>query len=102
MSQASLRPFEYKGSAEYPDGVYNGHDLRLADMNTIWSVGRTPEEAIRALCEARLGAFGGTLTELPSEPGDPFTWGYRFTADGTGCKAAGIHVPGGVICTWWK
>jgi nicotinamide riboside kinase len=37
------------------------------------------------------------------EGGDAsYTWGFRFTADTTGMKAAGVHVPGGVICTWWK
>lgn len=71
---------------------------------TAYSVGRTPREAIVALCKARLGRFGGTITSLPEDDEEPrrFTWGYRFTADGTGCKAAGIHVPGGVILTWWK
>lgn len=81
--------------------LYSGHDLRLADMDTIWSVGATPEDAIRALCAERLGEFGEDME--PIEGGAPgFTWGFRFTADGTGCKAAGIHVPGGVVLTWWK
>lgn len=82
---------------------YEGHDLRLADMDTIWSVGATPKDAIEALCKARWkGRIEGVLTLL--EGGDPaFTWGYRFVSDeGTIFKAAGIHVPGGVICTWWK
>jgi hypothetical protein len=79
---------------------YSGHCLGLAGMDTIWSVGVTPEEAIRALCAARLGEFGEDMTPLELTTG--FTWGFRFTADGTGCKAAGIHVPGGVVLTWWK
>jgi len=94
------RQREYLGSTEYPTGVYNGHCLGLAGMETIWSVGLTPEEAIRALCAARLGEFGEDMTPLELTTG--FTWGFRFTADGTGCKAAGIHVPGGVVLTWWK
>jgi hypothetical protein len=86
-----------------PHGHYEGHDLRRADMQTIWSVGATPKDAIEALCKAR---WGGTL-ELLGEPltgGDPlFTWGYRFISDnGTGFKAAGIDIPGGVVLTWWK
>lgn len=58
--QTTLRPREYLGSEEYPEGIYSGHDLRLADMtpnaavgspcgvmSIIWSVGATPEDAIR-------------------------------------------------------
>jgi len=91
------------GSA-YPS--YEGHDLRLADMDTIWSVGRTPKEAIEALCEARWdGKLESELIPLPDDPerSDPrYTWGFRFKSAGTGFKAAGIEVPGGFICTWWK
>ena len=87
-------------------GTYEGHDLRLADMDTVWSVGRTPEEAIQSLCKARWdGELEGELTPLPTDPerSDPrYTWGFRFKSAGTGFKAAGIHVPGGVILTWWK
>lgn len=101
-SASTLRPFEYRGSEEYPNGIYNGHDLARANMPVVYSVGITPEEAIRALCAARLGEYGGTLTPQPERGDSRFTWGYRFTADGTGCKAAGVHVPGGVVLTWWK
>lgn len=100
--QTTLRPREYLGSAEYPEGIYNGHDLRLADMNVVWAIGATPEDAIRALCAERLGEFGEDMEPLGEGGAPGFTWGFRFTADGTGCKAAGIHVPGGVILTWWK
>lgn len=31
-----------------------------------------------------------------------FSWGYSFTAGGTGMKAAGVSVPGGNLVTWWK
>jgi hypothetical protein len=86
-----------------PYGNYEGHDLRRADMDTVWSIGATPRGAIEALCKAR---WGGTLEKLgePLTGGDPdYTWGFRFTSDnGTSFKAAGIHVPGGVILTWWK
>lgn len=86
---------------------YEGHDLKRADMNVIWSVGRTPREAIEALCKARWGGtLEGPLTPLPTDPARSdvrFTWGYRFRSDGgTGFKAAGVHVPGGVVLTWWK
>jgi hypothetical protein len=86
-----------------PYGHYEGHDLSRAEMDTIWSVGATPRDAIEALCRAR---WGGTLEKLgePLTGGDPsYTWGYRFVSDnGTGFKAGGVEVPGGVICTWWK
>lgn len=81
--------------------LYQGHSLAQARMDVVWSVGTTPRKAVAALGRARrwgkLAHFevlgGGDTT---------YTWGFRFTADGTGMKAAGIHVPGGVICTWWK
>jgi hypothetical protein len=86
-----------------PYGNYEGHDLRRADMDIVWSVGATPEDAIQALCEAR---WGGTLEQMGEalEGGDKlFTWGYRFLSDnGTSFKAAGVHIPGGVALTWWK
>ncbi len=86
---------------------YEGHDLKQADMEVIWSVGRTPREAIEALCKARWnGTLEGALTPLPIDPARSdtrFTWGYRFLSDGgTSFKAAGVHVPGGVVLTWWK
>jgi hypothetical protein len=90
-----------------PDSLgkrYQGHDLRLADMNVIWSVGKTPLEALKALGRARRW---GKLTHFnkmsdADDKDSEFTWGYRFRASGTGMKAAGIHVPGGVLVTWWK
>lgn len=93
--RSSLKPQPY--------GNYEGHDLRRADMPILWSVGATPEEAIQALCQER---WNGTLESMgePLGGGDTrFTWGYRFLSDnGTGFKAAGIHLPGGVALTWWK
>ncbi len=86
-----------------PYGNYEGHDLRRADMPVLWSVGASPRDAIEALCWAR---WGGTLENLGEAltGGDPlYTWGYRFTSDnGTSFKAAGIEIPGGFACTWWK
>ncbi len=98
-SPASRKPTPY--------GFYEGHDPRLAEMDTLWSVGRCPKEAISALCKARgWGKIEGKLTPLPTENdrGDSrYTWGFHFcSCDGTSFKAAGIHVPGGVILTWWK
>ena len=85
---------------EQPYGHYEGCELP-PDMH-VWAVGTTPTEAVRAFIRARCGApLDGPLKPLPG--GDPrYTWGCRFTSDGTSFKAAGVHVPGGVILTWWK
>lgn len=97
---STRRPDPYAIGREEPQ--YEGHDIKLADMDAIWSVGTTPEEAIDALCLARVGKpLQHTGEALVG--GDPrYSWGYRFTCDDTGFKAAGIIVPGGVILTWWK
>ena len=105
-------PKEYLGSEAYPEGVYNGHNLSRAGMNTIWSVGKDPTDAILSLCVARFKEPETTEVDLflevsqsmsPLEKGDPdHEWGFRFVCEGTGFKAAGINVPGGVILTWWK
>ena len=80
---------------------YQGHDLSRASMGPIWSVGKTPRSAVRAL--GRAMRWGKIAHFEILEGGDAaYTWGLRFTAGGTGMKAAGIHVPGGAICTWWK
>lgn len=93
-SPASKKPTPY--------GFYEGHDPRLAEMDTLWSVGRYPREAIQAICAARGWGKASKFTRLPK--GDErYTWGFHFVADnGTSFKAAGIHIPGGVILTWWK
>lgn len=100
---------ESRATAKSKTVTYEGHDLALAGMDTIWAVGRTPDDAIRALCEARyLGELQwGTVRMLPSGDTDKYTWGCRFKA-GNGLargqatyRAAGIHVPGGVVLTWW-
>jgi len=86
-----------------PYGHYEGHDLHKADMPVLWSVGATPRDAIQALCEARWqGRIEGNLERLDGG-NNAYEWGFRFTSDnGTGFKAAGIYVPGGVVLTWWK
>jgi hypothetical protein len=77
------------------------HARLLALQEEIYAVGNTPEEAVLAL--ARFKGWGevGKIDEL--DGGDPkYTWGRRFTAGGTGMKAAGWSVPGGFVLTWWK
>lgn len=106
------KPKEYVGDEERPQGYYNGHDLHLAGMDTIWSIGKDPAEAILALCLARFKSAKTTEMSLflevaqsmvPLDNEDtPYEWGYRFVCEGTGFKAAGINVPGGAVCTWWK
>lgn len=101
-TRATRRPDPYAGKREVPQ--YEGHDVALADMTAVWAVGKTPREAIEAFCLARVGEPLEEIgAELESSPGDErWAWGYRFTCDGTGFKAAGILVPGGVVLTWWK
>ena len=83
-----------------PYGHYEGCELP-ADMQ-IWSIGRTPTEAVAAFIFARCGTHLDGPIEVMTG-GDPrYTWGCRFTSNGTGFKAAGVHVHGGVILTWWK
>lgn len=77
------------------------HARLLALQEEIYAVGNTPEEAILALSRHLGWGEVGKISEL--EGGDPkYTWGRRFTAGGTGMKAAGWSVPGGFVLTWWK
>ena len=77
------------------------HARLLALQEEIYAVGETPEKAIEAL--ARFKGWGDVTKISELEDGDPkYTWGRRFMADGTGMKAAGWSVPGGVVLTWWK
>ena len=78
----------------------------LAPFQRVYSVGKTPELAIRALGK-KVG--WGRVHGFESQPTNdadmsPFeTWYYRFwTGQGTSMKAAGRFVPGGVILDWWK
>lgn len=81
--------------------LYQGHDLRRAGMDRVWSVGKTPRQAVLALARARRWRGVGRFSVLRG--GDPsYTWGFSFVADDCWMKAAGVHVPGGAICTWWK
>ena len=77
------------------------HARMLAIQEDIYAVGVTPEEAILALAHFK---GWGEVTKISNlEDGDPkYTWGRRFLAGGTGMKAAGWSVPGGVVLTWWK
>lgn len=109
MDPTNLKPGCGSTSTQRPgtlddDGVplYEGHDIHRADMAAIYAVGRTPREAIEAFCLARMGMPLEHLGE-PLGRGNPaYEWGFSFVVDGTGCKAAGINVPGGVVLTWWK
>ena len=67
----------------------------------LYAVGDSPETCIVA---AGIKLKWGRLTDFsPLEGGDPkYTWGRRFSADGTSMKAAGWKVPGGFVMTWWK
>ncbi len=68
---------------------------------TVYSVGRTPEEAIEALAkELQWGAIDN-MAGLEGGSAE-YQWGRSFTADTTSMKAAGVFVPGGVVITWWK
>lgn len=88
------RQFEFMNGSKPYEG--------FSQLDTVWSAGFTPEDAVRAFCVARLGShkFNGELR--PLEGGDPkYSWGCRFTCDGTHFKAAGIHIPGACLLTWW-
>jgi hypothetical protein len=81
--------------------TYGKNALHGSAPCALHAVGLTPESAIRHWCLGRGFAFDALGDALPA--GDPaFTWGYRFTANGTGFKAAGWEIPGGVVMTWWK
>jgi hypothetical protein len=109
LKSLDIPPIEQSPATRRPDffgdgSQYEGHDIRLAKMDCIWSIGRTPEDAVDALCKARFGTpLEGSLRPIGGveDPTSPYTWGCRFTSGGTHFKAAGIHVPGGVIVTWW-
>jgi hypothetical protein len=95
-SPATLIPDPVEGRK-----YYQGHDLSRARMSAIYSVGRTTRQAVRSLARAR--RWGRVSCFEVLEGGDTaYTWGLRFVACGVGMKAAGIHVPGGVVCTWWR
>lgn len=71
------------------------------DIHGVFAVGGSPKDAICSLADAK--EWGEVRHIEPLESGDPaYTWGRRFTAGGTGFKAAGQRVPGGYVVTWWK
>lgn len=78
--------------------------LEIVKRRVAWdsakAVGANPEEAIRSMARDR--GWGEVKMGSKIEDGDGYDWGYRFTADGTGFKAAGVNVPGGCVLTWWK
>lgn len=94
------------------DQVYDPHftkkfkeksssDFRREFSLTIHAVGRTVEEAIRAL--AKDGRDWKNIKDIQFQEVDtPCKWYVRFWANGVSMKAAGEYVNGGVILTWWK
>lgn len=73
--------------------------MKSLENITVYSVGNTPKDAIEALGKK---LEWGALDNFEELDGDGYDWGFRFTADTTSMKAAGMNVPGGVILTWWK
>lgn len=68
----------------------------------VYAVGSTPIEAIESLARAKDWGQVANVHDLEGDDDGHFTWGRRFTAGGTGFKAAGQRVPGGYVVTWWK
>jgi hypothetical protein len=74
----------------------------------IHAVGKTPEDAIRALAAAKGWGKVVKIDELAGV--DPkYAWGRTFLAEGTidpmggtGFQAAGLLAPGGVVLSWWR
>ena len=81
-------------------------DMRKRPEHTmrVVAVGATPEAAIESFC----GMLNHeTPVEIePMHDDDPAsgTWSriFKLAGEGTGMKAAGRYVPGGVVMTWWK
>lgn len=73
----------------------------VALKEDIHAVGKSPEECIVALAASK--GWGEVTSIRDLEGGDgQYTWGRRFSAGGMSMKAAGVEVPGGFMCTWWK
>lgn len=68
----------------------------------IMAYGETPEKAIAALGKDLEWGKLDDFSDLGGDADSEFEWGRRFTASGTGMKAAGWKVVGGVVLTWWK
>jgi hypothetical protein len=90
------------GTTPSRDPSYEGHDIHLTNTEAIWSVGRTPEEAVAAFCVARFGGAPERTVEStsPARTGT-HTWWCDFRCGGADHRGAGITVPGGAIMTWW-
>ncbi len=73
----------------------------MADPPTYYAFGTSPEDAIGTFAETQ-GWTDATIGEAIHGGDDRYTWGFHWRADGTSMKAAGWHVPGGVVLTWWK
>ena len=85
---------------------FNRDNVKLDELTTVaHAIGTTIRDCVRNFCHQRMSVLDDdTLEWLDHEPyvDSTFTWGVRFRMGGDGMKAAGIHVPGGVIMTWWK
>lgn len=86
------------GRKKNPHGWY---ETALAPFQRVYSVGRTPLEAIKALSK-EIG-WGKCYNFRAQDVEHPGEWYYRFwSGSGTSMKAGGRFVPGGVIADWWK
>ena len=72
----------------------------LAPFQRVYSVGKTPIAAIKALGkEVGWGECHGFQKQNVENPRE---WYYRFwSGAGTSMKASGRKIPGGYICDWW-
>jgi hypothetical protein len=99
----SNKPVLFELPSDVPATVVNAiidaHKRSLFNEHAFFSVGKKPEQAIRAY--GRHHSWG-KVANLQRQESLPDHWYYTFTASGTSMKAAGIYVTGGVIMTWWK
>ena len=72
----------------------------LAPYFRVYSVGKTPEAAIKKL--GKKVRWGKLKNFERQDDIQSFAWYYRFTANDTSMKASGYFVPGGCILSWWK
>lgn len=70
----------------------------------VHAAGATVEDCVRGFLDGRGdGLREGSLLTVTDEPREEYQWDASFVSDrtGTGFKAAGRKVPGGVVMTWW-